>query len=243
MAPPRLVVSGETSVAQARRQLHEHGLTGAPVVDREGRFEGSLSLESLRKTESGEERRVGALVDPAAPTVSESAHLDVAVEAMTTAAQHWVPALDNERKVVGTIATSDVVRGYRLGLLASLQQMDPADPEGDAGGSDRVEVASGSLLADRPLRDAGLPLSVIITTIQRDRDLVVPNGDTVLVTGDELMLIGNAGDITAVHHLATATAGSTPLSGQGGASDGSHRRALGGGADERSQDGTAGDPR
>lgn len=243
MAPPRLVVAGGTSVAQARRQLHEHGLTGAPVVDGEGRFEGSLSLDSLGRSESGEQRRVGSLVDPAAPTVSESAHLDVAVEAMTTASQHWVPALDSERKVVGTVATSDVVRGYRLGLLASLQQMDPADPTGDAGGSDRVEVVSGSLLADRPLRDAGLPLSVIITTIQRNRDLVVPNGDTVLVAGDELMLIGNASDITEVHHLAAAHAGTSLPSGQGGASGGRHRRAVGGGADEPSEDGTAGHPR
>ena len=63
-------------------------------------------------------------MDVTAPTVSESAHLDVAVDAITTSNERWVPVLDSERKVVGTVATSDVVRGYRLGLLASLQKMD-----------------------------------------------------------------------------------------------------------------------
>ena len=62
-------------------------------------------------------------MDVTAPTVSESAHLDVAVDAITTSNEHWVPVLDSERKVVGTVATSDVVRGYRLGLLASLQKV------------------------------------------------------------------------------------------------------------------------
>ncbi len=203
MAPPRLIVNGEMSVAQARRQLGEQGVSGVPVIDREGRFEGTLSLESLGTDGSGDDRRLGALVDAAAPTVSESAHLDVAVDAMSTATQHWVPVLDSERKVVGTVATSDVVRGYRLGLLASLQQ---TNPDGDDGGSDRVTVAADSPIADQSLRHADLPPSVIVTTIQRNRDLVVPNGDTVLTPGDELVLIGNSGEIAVVRDLAMASA-------------------------------------
>jgi H+/Cl- antiporter ClcA len=203
MAPPRLIVNGEMSVAQARRQLGEQGVSGVPVIDREGRFEGTLSLESLGTDGSGDDRRLGALVDAAAPTVSESAHLDVAVDAMSTATQHWVPVLDSERKVVGTVATSDVVRGYRLGLLARLQQ---TNPDGDDGGSDRVTVAADSPIADQSLRHADLPPSVIVTTIQRNRDLVVPNGDTVLTPGDELVLIGNSGEIAVVRDLAMASA-------------------------------------
>jgi H+/Cl- antiporter ClcA len=203
MAPPRLIVNGEMSVAQARRQLGEQGVSGVPVIDREGRFEGTLSLESLGTDGSGDDRRLGALVDAAAPTVSESAHLDVAVDAMSTATQHWVPVLDSERKVVGTVATSDVVRGYRLGLLARLQQM---NPDSDDGGSDRVTVAADSPIADQSLRHADLPPSVIVTTIQRNRDLVVPNGDTVLTPGDELVLIGNSGEIAVVRDLAMASA-------------------------------------
>ncbi len=140
------------------------------------------------------------MVDVSAPTVSESAHLDIAVDAMTTSTQHWVSVLDAERRVVGTIATSDVVRGYRLGLLASLQRM---NADGDANGSDRVLIEAGSPLAGRTLREARLPISIIVTTIQRARDLVVPQGSTVLEGGDELVLIGNTGDIDAIRILAS----------------------------------------
>jgi len=59
------------------------------------------------------------VVDVSAPTVAGHAHLDIALEALTTSAEHWVTVLDAERQVLGTVAISDVVRGYRLGLLAS----------------------------------------------------------------------------------------------------------------------------
>ena len=203
MAPPLLVLTGGSSSPQARRQLEAQGLTGAPVVDGEGRFEGTISLDDLKGGAAGNDGCVESVVDSTAPSVPDSAYLDVAVEAITTASGHWVAVLNSERRVVGTVATSDVVRGYRLGLLASLQRMNPT---GDEEGPDRVNVASGSLLADQPLRDARLPLSVIITTIQRNFDLVVPDGETVLQPGDELVLIGSSADIAEVRESAKAQA-------------------------------------
>ena len=109
-----------------------------------------------------------------------------------------------QRKVVGTVATSDVVRGYRLGLLASLQNM---NSEGDAAGSDRVLIGQDSSLAGRSLNDAGLPVSIIVTTIQRKRDIVVPTGSTKLQAGDELILIGSPIDIDAIRVIAAGVDG------------------------------------
>ena len=206
MAPPRLVIAGGTSVDVARHQLEHEGLSGAPVVDGEGRFEGTVTLQSLRKNGNGGERQLGSFLDVAAPTVSETAHLDVAIDAMTTAPQHWVPVLDIERKVVGTIAISDVVRGYRLGLLASLQKMNAG---GDAAGTDRLLIDAESPLAGRSLRQSRLPVSVIVTTIQRNRDLVVPDGNTVLQPGDELVLIGSSSDIDAIRSNGSGNGEST----------------------------------
>jgi CBS-domain-containing membrane protein len=51
----------------------------------------------------------------------------VALDALMSASQHWIAVLDNDRAVIGTIAMSDVVRGYRIGLLASLRQLDGTD--------------------------------------------------------------------------------------------------------------------
>ncbi len=200
MVPPRLVIAGGTSVTMAQNELRQEGLTGAPVVDSHGRFEGTISLHSLQAKGLAPDHRVESLVDVSAPTVADSAHLDVALDAMTTSTQHWVSILDTERRVLGTIATSDLVRGYRLGLLASLQKM---SADGDADSSDRILVRAGSPLAGRTLRSAGLPISIIVTTIQRDRDLVVPNGSTMLEAGDELVLIGTSSDIDGIRAIAS----------------------------------------
>jgi H+/Cl- antiporter ClcA/CBS domain-containing protein len=200
MAPPRLVITGGTTVAAARRELLQHGVSGAPVVDGEGRFEGTVSLFRLEGAKEGAESRLASLVDVAAATTSDSANLGVAVDAMTTSDQRWVSVLDADRRVVGTIGTSDVVRGYRLGLLASLQRM---NADGDENGSDRVFVGERSPLSGLTLRQSGLPASIIVTTIQRKKDLVVPDGSTVLEVGDELILLGIPDDIEAVRTLAS----------------------------------------
>jgi len=204
MAPPRLVFTGGTLVEVALDQLTGGTLNGAPVVDSNGRFEGTISLDRLRTGASGHGHRLDSLVDGAAPTVSESAHLDVAVDAITASSQHWVPVLDSDRKVVGTVATSDVVRGYRLGLLASLQQM---SVDGRATGSDRVRIGHRSALVGRLLSEARLPVSIIVTTIQRGQDLVVPAGSTRLEAGDELVLIGQSSDIGTTNVMASGEDG------------------------------------
>jgi H+/Cl- antiporter ClcA len=166
MALPRLVITGATPLATVRRKLHQEGLNGAPVIDGQGRFEGTVSLFNLGEEVEGAEHRLASVVDVSVPTVSESAHLDIAVDAMTASSQHWVPVLDADRRVVGTVATSDVVRGYRLGLLASLQTV---NAEGDPNGADRVAIEAGSPLEGQSLRQAKLPTSIIVTTIQRNQ--------------------------------------------------------------------------
>lgn len=203
MATPRVVVIGGTTVRAARHQIEHAGVTGAPVVDDQGRFEGTVALSDLRTVKRGDERSLESMIDVSAPTVAGQAHLDVALDALATSTDHWVTILDADRKVLGTVAISDVVRGYRLGLLASLQKVNVV---GDSGGTDRVRIESDSPLVGRTLRSSGFPISVIVTTIQRRRDLVVPDGSTVLESGDELVLIGRSSDIDVIREVAAGRA-------------------------------------
>jgi CIC family chloride channel protein len=200
MATPRLVLTDRTPVSAARRELEEAHLAGAPVTDSQGRFAGSVTLENLRKHGNSRPRTVAGLLDTATPTVATSATLDTAVGALTTAPQRWVPVLDDDRKVQGTVATSDIVRGYRLGLLASLRQL---DGDSQTAGTHDLELTVTSQLTGRRLRDASLPDDIIITTIQRGNDLIVPNGDTVLQAGDHLILITQPGQTLAASTPAT----------------------------------------
>ena len=203
MARPRLVIQGGTPVLAARRQIEEFGVPGVPVVDDEGRFEGAVSIEDLNQLdEQADAHTVDTAVDASAPTVSGSAHLDVALDALTSSSLHWIPVLDTDRAVIGTIATSDIVRGYRLGLLASLRQLEGTD---NAASTHDVEIMPGSSLKNSSLRQAALPDGVIVTSIQRGRDLVVPFGDTVLQGGDRLVVIGRPEDIDVLKAMASGS--------------------------------------
>ena len=202
MAPPRVVITGGTSPVAACHQIERAGVNSAAVVDDEGRFEGTIALADLRRIKANSDHRLGSLVDVSAPTVSDSSTLDVAVDALATAPQRWVPVVDTERNVVGTVATSDVVRGYRLGLLASLKNL---NAEGDPSATDRVRIESRSPLIGQTLRQSRMPISIIVTAILRKQDLVVPNGSTVLKAGDELVVIGRSADVDELCSIAGGT--------------------------------------
>ncbi len=203
MAPPRLVVQGGTSVQDVRRQIEAAGVPGVPVVDSEGRFEGAVSLDGLNRLgEGARSQTIDAVIDASAPTVSGSSRLDVALDALTSASQHWIAVINSDRSVIGTIAMSDVVRGYRLGLQASLRQLDGAN---DAAGTHDIEIESCSSLVNTPLRHADLPDAIIVTAIQRGRELVVPIGDTVLQEGDRLVVIGGSKDTDTLKAIASGS--------------------------------------
>ncbi len=194
MEPPRVVLTPDMERRAALRHLVGAGVPGAPVVDRWGHFEGAVTREVLERTGSNEPLQ--PLVDPFVPTVLDSARLDVALDSLTTAANRWIPVLDEDRRVRGTIATSDIVRGYRLGLLATLREA--RSPGGDAdAGTTELAVHPGSRLQGVSLREADLPVGVLVTTIQRHKDLIVPRGDTVLQSGDRLTVVGRAEDLHA----------------------------------------------
>ena len=199
MTEPRLVLAEVETDTAARKEVEQANVPGAPVVDESGRFVGTVSATDLKDPET-REKSLASMVDKAAPSVSDTATLDIALDALLTTPSHWVSILDDDRRVVGTISTSDIVRGYRLGLLADLRQLNGT---ANSGGMDQVEVARESPLVGTAIRAAGLPLSIIVTTIERNRDVIVPAGDTVLGPGDKLLLIGEQADIEIFRTLAS----------------------------------------
>ena len=116
MAPPRLVITGGTSMRTAG-SARQSALTGAPVVDGNGRFEGTISAARLARSEG----TTGIdwsrwLMCPHRRCLSRRISTLQSMRSRRPR-EHWVPVLDSDRKVVGTVATSDVVRGYRSGSV------------------------------------------------------------------------------------------------------------------------------
>jgi H+/Cl- antiporter ClcA len=190
MASPRLVLTANRDRTDAMDAVDRAGLWGAPVVDGNGRFEGTVSRAELAASDA--RRAVGDLADAGAPTVSLNSRLDVALESLTEAPMSWVPVLDGERRVVGTLAISDVVRAYRSELAASAERLSEM---GTMTGAASVTIGARSPIVGQTLRRAQLPSGLLITSITRGDRTFVPNGDTEFAAGDHLSVLGQAGDL------------------------------------------------
>ena len=64
---------------------------------------------------------MASLVDGSYLPILQGVHLDVVLDTLTSTPQTWMPVVDDERKVIGTIATSDLIASYRRSLQASLR--------------------------------------------------------------------------------------------------------------------------
>jgi len=151
---PRLVISGSTTLDRAFEQIAAAHVPEAPVVDDDGSYVGELdarteaddpsaldvpaALHDPAAFDDPPDARVAPApapapvvaaraADPTAPTVRASAYVDAAFEALAGSVRGWITVLDDDRRVVGTLAVSDLVRAYRKELLAGLHDL--GEPE------------------------------------------------------------------------------------------------------------------
>jgi CIC family chloride channel protein len=184
MAPPRLVFADQLSASEGMARLERAGVTAAPVVDPDGRFEGTVTHDGLEAVADAD-RGMRSAIDAGAPAVAESTLLSTALDAFGQGGIQFLTVLDKERRVVGTLAIGDLVRTYRSQLLARLDQ---GAGNGQAGLAELV-VAASDPLAGRAVRDAPLPPGSVVVAIRRGRGYLTPAGDTVLQEGDALTLL------------------------------------------------------
>jgi uncharacterized protein with PhoU and TrkA domain len=202
MALPRCVLV-ETDLATAKAQMAASGVVAAPVVDSSGRYVGAVALGRLREATSDlEAASVASLVDTGFMPILGSVHLDVVLDTLTSTPQTWAAVVDDERRVIGTIAISDLVPSYRRSLQANLRRV--SEVSGPTGSLD-VVVAGTSPLVGASLRAAGLPRGVLVTAIERGRELIRPTSKTVICGGDRLMVLGATDDLKRLEQLAAAT--------------------------------------
>lgn len=78
----------------------------------------------------------------------------------------------------------------------------------DAGAAlHEVDVPAGSSVVDRRVFELGLPPEVLIVLIDRDGDVIVPRGETVVVAGDRLMVLADLDDLAVVRRVVGARPG------------------------------------
>jgi len=193
MARPRCVLRDVDGADAQRARLEESGVGAAPVVDTDGRYLGVV-------TAIDDHDDVTAIDDTFSP-IHQSVHLDTVLETLTSTPQTWAAVIDDQRHVVGTISISDIVRNYRRTMQANVQRLSEL---GGSTGISEILVDADSPIVGKRLRDSAAPRGVLITAIERGRDIIRPTGDTMVTAGDRLMALGSSDDLTILRGLATA---------------------------------------
>jgi len=124
MAPARCVLAEPGDSAKFQAQMEHDEVSAAPLVDAQGRYVGVVTWRRWRKVTGGAEApSVEGLVDATFAPIHESVHLDVVLDTLTSTPQTWAAVIDDERRVVGTIAVTDIVRNYRRTMQANLRRV------------------------------------------------------------------------------------------------------------------------
>jgi CIC family chloride channel protein len=181
MRPPRSVLRVTDTAREARGALATAGIGGAPVVDEQGVFRGNARADRI--VAASPEDPIASVVDGRSAAVPIEATLDAVVEIFATDHASWVPVLDPGRRVVGIIATGDLVRAYRHSLTTSLRSL-----RSIFSASMLVEETAhaGSPIVGRSVGTAGLPTGTVIVAIQRGEQLIFPEPDTEIRADDLL---------------------------------------------------------
>lgn len=238
MSKPRLVLEGSTPIGSSLAEMRQRDVPGAPVVDETGAFIGTVRLERLASVPATPPKaasaiggtgvgvgagagqgagigvgvhsasQVGQVIDPAAPTVFDTDHLDIALEALMDSRANWVTVLNDHRHVVGILSVSAVVRGYRAGLRANLRRVSLVG---------KSTVLVDERISDRApavgcrLSELGLPRGTIVMTLQRAGESLLPKADTVMEAGDRVGILTHSTDADAVRALFSQPKDSTDL--------------------------------
>jgi hypothetical protein len=192
-----LVEPGKRSTFLA--QLAGAEVSAAPLVDALGHYVGVLTSEALSNG-AADDTDIEGLIDTTYAPIQGSLHLDVVLDLLTSTPQTWAAVVDDDQRVVGTIAITDIVRNYRRTMQANFREV--AELGGSTGISE-ITVAVDSALADAALRTTSIPRGVLITAIERGRDVIRPTGDTIIRSGDRLMVLGGSDDLALLDQLAS----------------------------------------
>jgi trk system potassium uptake protein len=151
------------------------------VVAATGDDEDNLVISLLAKQEFGVPRVIGRVNNPDNQWLfNESWGIDVAVST-----PHLLTSLVEEAVSVGSLVRLMSLAGDRAGLF-------------------EVMLATDSPAAGRTVEDLRMPRGSSVVAVLRDRNVIVPRGDTTLASGDEVLVLTTSDTESAVRSLLIA---------------------------------------
>ena len=188
------------------------GRHGFPVLDENGKLFGVVSLEDYRRANkqgqpAANELVVGDITTRDVVTVYPDETVDIALRRMAPRDLSRLPvvARDDPRRLLGVVRRNDIVRAYDVGTVRreEARHLAAATQSVNHTRANFVEVTvdANSSVIGKPVAELGLPRAVVLVSIRRGRQLVIPHGDTRLQANDTITALCDsdcAGEIRAI---------------------------------------------
>ncbi len=168
--------AGSTGHPEQRQTLNPGEGTEQPGGD----VETSNPVSPMEATEGVGAMTLSRIVDATSPTVQAEATLDMAFDAIQQSELQWVPVLDRDRRVVGTVSVGDIVDGYRKFLQVDTERLERL-PRNIVIMEERL--ADNSSLVGQAIKSLHLP-GVAIISIEREGNVFFATAVSVLKAQD-----------------------------------------------------------
>jgi CIC family chloride channel protein len=182
-------VAPGTTVSELLDLFAESSHHGFLVVDDIDRLVGIVTLSDVQRAlptlGDDESTPVTEIMTKAKDVVScfPAQTLKDALLALGSREVGRIPVMDplNTAQVIGVLRRSDILRGSRNAAKLS---GNTAAPGGKGGRTAGFNVTAQSPWAGRQVRRLGLPEGVLLISLRRGAQVMVPNGDTLIAVGD-----------------------------------------------------------
>lgn len=186
------------TISDAARFLDESRHHGMPVVERDGRLAGVLTLIDVALAEGDPDNTLvkDAMTDRPI-TVTPTMPVSSALARMAALGVGRLPVVDDvdPRRLVGMFRRNSVVAAYHHALGATTdrhlyrqrlrQRVQPGATFYE------VPVPHGSAAAGKRIRDLEWPEEAVLVSIRRDAAVIIPHGDTAIRVNDTITAFGH----------------------------------------------------
>lgn len=214
MQPAEEILSVDDTLEKASRILLETRHHGLPVLSKSGELAGIFTLQDLDRNEpeTWAARTVGETCTHNLLVTYPDETIGTALRRMGARDIGRLPVVKRgiPVKLAGMLRRSDAVRAYEAALTRrAVQRHSIHQVRLDAITPDKVKIVEVAVQPDSPcagnqMKDIPWPKDSIVASLRRGSQVLIPNGGTVIMPGDMLVVVAEALSSEAVMSLGQA---------------------------------------